>query len=65
VDVTDGGGQSLLSRTLQPGEVVDLDGALPLRVKIGNASGTELSFRGQVLDLASQTRDNVARLELK
>lgn len=65
VDVTDGSGQSLLSRTLQPGETVDLDGALPLRVKVGNASGTELSFRGQVLDLGPQTRDNVARLELK
>jgi cytoskeleton protein RodZ len=65
VDVTDGSGQSLISRTLHPGENVDLDGALPLRVKIGNAVGTELSFRGQPLDLSSQTRDNVARLELK
>lgn len=65
VDVNDGSGQSLLSRTLQPGEAVDLDGALPLRIKIGNASGTELSFRGQALDLAPSTHDNVARLELK
>jgi cytoskeleton protein RodZ len=65
VGVVDGGGQSLLSRTLHPGETVDLDGALPLRVKIGNASGTELIFRGQVLDISSQTRENIARLELK
>ena len=65
VDVTDGSGQSLLSRTLQPGETVDLDGALPLRVKIGNAQGTELSFRGQIVDVGASTRDNIARLELK
>lgn len=65
VEVTDGAGQSLISRTLQPGESVDLDGALPLRVKIGNVSATEVRLRGQVVDLASVTRDNVARLELK
>ncbi len=65
VEVTDGAGQPLISRTLQPGESVDLDGALPLRVKIGNVSATEVRLRGQVLDLGSATRDNVARLELK
>ena len=65
VEVTDGAGQSLISRTLQPGESVDLDGALPLRVKIGNVSATEVRLRGQVVDLTSVTRDNVARLELK
>ncbi|MBQ0930862.1 helix-turn-helix domain-containing protein [Ideonella sp. 4Y16] len=65
VEVLDGNGQAMISRTLQPGESVDLDGALPLRVKIGNAVGTELRFRGQPVDLAAATRDNVARLELK
>ena len=65
VEVLDGTGQAVISRTLQPGETVDLDGALPLRVKIGNAVGTELKFRGQPVDLAAATRDNVARLELK
>jgi cytoskeleton protein RodZ len=34
-------------------------------VKIGNASATELVFRGRTLDLTPNTRDNVARLELK
>ncbi|MBP6673708.1 MAG: helix-turn-helix domain-containing protein [Vitreoscilla sp.] len=65
VEVTDSSGQSVLSRLLQPGETVDLDGNPPLRIKIGNAAGTELSFRGQLVDLAPSTRDNVARLELK
>jgi cytoskeleton protein RodZ len=65
IEVLDGGGQVLLSRVVLPGETVSLDGRLPLRVKIGNASATQLAFRGQPVDLAPSTRDNVARLELK
>lgn len=65
VEVVDGRSKVLLARTLSTGEVVGLDGILPLRVKIGNVSGTELSFRGQPVDLADLNRDNVARLELK
>jgi len=65
VEVVDGRSQVLLARTLAAGEAVGFDGVLPLRVKIGNASGTDVSFRGRPLDLAPQTRDNVARLDLK
>ncbi|MDZ5459179.1 helix-turn-helix domain-containing protein [Azohydromonas lata] len=65
VEVRDGTNQLLLSRALHAGETVNLDGTLPLRATIGNASATSVSFRGQVLDTRSQTRDNVARLELK
>jgi len=65
VEVTDGRGQSLVSRLLKPGEAIGLDGAPPLRVRIGNASGTQLVFRGQPTDLRAFTRDNVARLELR
>lgn len=64
VEVRDARGQSLLSRNVQPGESVGLDGVLPLRVTIGNAAATQLAFRGQPVNLASRTRDNVARLEL-
>lgn len=65
VEVVDGRSKVLLARTLSTGEVVGLDGVLPLRVKIGNVSGTELSFRGRPVDLTDLNRDNVARLELK
>ncbi|MBK6473033.1 MAG: helix-turn-helix domain-containing protein [Betaproteobacteria bacterium] len=64
VEVRDARGQSLLSRNVQPGESVGLDGALPLRVTIGNAAATQLAFRGQPVSLSGRTRDNVARLEL-
>jgi len=49
---------------LQPGETVGLDGASPLRVRIGNASATRVSFKGKPVDLVP-TRDNVAKLELR
>jgi cytoskeleton protein RodZ len=64
VEVLDSRGQTLLSRIVQPGERVGLDGALPLRLTIGNAAATLLHFRGQPVDLAANTRDNVAHLQL-
>ncbi len=64
IDVQDARGQTLLSRNVQRGESVGLDGALPMRVTIGNAAVTQLTFRGQPVDLSANTRDNVARLQL-
>lgn len=65
VEVVDSDGKILLSRTLMPGEAVDVDGAFPLRLKVGNASGTQVALRGRPVDLSSYTRDNVARFELR
>ena len=64
IDVQDARGQTLLSRNVQRGETVGLDGTLPLRVTIGNAAVTQVVFRGQPVDLSANTRDNVARLQL-
>jgi cytoskeleton protein RodZ len=64
IEVTDARGRALLSRLVQPGEALGLDGEAPFRVRVGNASGTQISFRGQLVELAA-TRDNVANLELK
>ncbi len=65
VEVVDGESRVLVSRILASGEALVLDGASPFKLKIGNAAGTKVAFRGQAVDLASSTRDNVARLELK
>lgn len=64
VEVVDSQGQTLLSRLLRTGEQVDLNGTAPLKLRVGNVSGTELVFRGKSVDLAARARDNVARLEL-
>jgi cytoskeleton protein RodZ len=66
VEARDSSGRLLLSRTLQPGETIGLEGSPPLRLKIGNARVTELSFRGRPVDLSPLTAsDNVARVELE
>ena len=65
VEVQDAKRQMLLSRMLMAGETVKLDGELPLRLKVGNAAGTEVMFRGQAVNLLPGTSGNIARLELK
>jgi len=65
VEVEDAKGAVLLSRTLQPGESVGLDGALPMRMIVGNAIATEVTMRGKRVPMSPVTRDNVVRLELK
>ena len=64
IEVTDARGRALLSRLVQPGEALGLDGEAPFRVRVGNATGTQLSFRGQPVELVA-TGDNVATVELK
>ena len=65
VEVVDASGQAILGRLVQPGEALSLDGAMPFKLRIGNATGTQVLFRGQPVPLAPYTRDNVARFELK
>ncbi len=65
VEVKDARDRVLLSRSLQPGEAVTLDGVLPMRVKIGNAAVTEVRLRGELVDIVPMTSENIARLELK
>jgi cytoskeleton protein RodZ len=64
VEVQDAKGQTLLSRKVAPGESLGLNGEVPLRLTIGNAAGTQVIFRGQPVDLSSNTVANVARLQL-
>jgi cytoskeleton protein RodZ len=65
IEAHDARGNVLMSRTLQPGESVGLDGALPLRLVIGNAIATEVTMRGKRVTLGQPNRDNVVKVELK
>jgi len=65
VEARDGRGRVLVSRLVASGEELGLDGALPIRMTIGNAQATTLAFRGQPVDLQARSRDNVARIELQ
>lgn len=65
IEVVDGRDQIVFSRVLSAGERLGLDASPPLRLRIGNAAATAVTFRGQLQDLGPYTRDNVARLELR
>lgn len=65
VEVIDAQDNIVFSRVLQAGESVGVDGRPPLRVRIGNAGATAVTFRGQPVDLGPYTRVNVARVELR
>jgi len=64
VQATDGSGQTLMARLVPAGETVTLNPVLPVRLRIGNARGTELQFRGQPVDLSATGRDNIANITL-
>ena len=64
VQAVDAGGQTLMARLVPEGETVALTPALPVRLRIGNAQGTELLFRGRPVDLAAAARENIASITL-
>ena len=65
IEVRDAAGAVLLSRTVLPGEVIGLDGVLPMRLKAGIANVTQVTLRGEPFSLAPFTRGNVATAILK
>ena len=64
VKVKDATGKVVLEKTLVKDESATAEGQLPLSVIVGNAKGTQVTVRGEPLDM-STTRDNVARFEVK
>ena len=65
VQVTDAKGNAVLRKILAPAEVARVSGALPLTVVVGRADATSVQVRGKPFDLASSTKSNVARFEVK
>lgn len=64
VQIKDANGEQLLKRLVLPGERIALQGALPMKIKLGNAVAVQLTYQGKPLDLTEHTRANVARFEL-
>ncbi|AKJ28979.1 helix-turn-helix domain-containing protein [Caldimonas brevitalea] len=65
VDARDAAGKVLVSRLARKGEILTLDGTFPMRVRLGNARGVELTVRGAPFDIGPHARDNVATLQIK
>ena len=64
VEVRAANGRVLLQRLNRAGSEQEVDGDAPFTLIVGNAHGVALRFRGQPVDLAPYTRDQVARLTL-
>jgi cytoskeleton protein RodZ len=65
VSVTDKFGKVVYEKMSHSGDQETINAALPLNLVIGNASGTKLNFGGKDIDLAANTKDNVARITLE
>ena len=64
VEIRDGRGEILVSRTLTGNAPQSFAGVLPLSLKIGHASIVRLQFNGAPVDLAPWTQREIARLTL-
>ena len=61
VEVYDALGEKLYIDLAKPGEKINLAGAPPLSVKLGNARGVSVNFKGKVFDTSQYTKAGVAR----
>lgn len=64
IRITDGSGKQVASGLRRAGEVLELSGDTPFELHLGNASGVQLRFNGQPVDIHSSIRGNVARIKL-
>ncbi len=65
VEVVDASRITQLRKTMAVGESLAISGTVPLSVTVGRADTIEVQVRGKTIDLASFTKDNVARFEVK
>lgn len=62
--VTDADGKTLSSRLQRQGDVLEVTGRAPLRVRLGYAQGAEVTYNGQAVDVMSRARGQTATLTL-
>jgi cytoskeleton protein RodZ len=65
VEVRDGEGNIVFSRTNEAGSERRVQGKPPLSVVVGGSSRVQLSYNGNPIDLLAYTREYVARLRLE
>lgn len=65
IKVLDAGGNTLIAYNFEPGMVRTVRGVAPLDVVVGNVAGVEVTVDGDVFDLGSRARSNVARVTVE
>ncbi|WP_431025320.1 RodZ domain-containing protein [Halomonas sp. H5] len=64
-EIFDAGNQRILIGLQEPGQTASVEGEPPFRLTIGNATGVELRYRGESIDLGARAgANNVARFTL-
>ena len=62
--LTDANGKVLFSALKRAGETLELAGKPPLELRLGFARGAQVSYNGQVVDVAPYTSGETARMKL-
>jgi cytoskeleton protein RodZ len=65
VEVLDARRVVRLRKNVAPGDTIGLSADLPMYVTVGRVDAIEVLVRGKPLDLATVTKDNVARFEVR
>ena len=65
VQVTDASGATVFRKLMEGGETAGVSGTLPLSVTVGSVEATEVEVRGKPYNLATVSKDNVARFQIK
>lgn len=65
IQVLDVKGVVLVSKAISAGDVLETNGTTPLSVVVGRADAVVVEVRGNVFNLDSVARENVARFEVK
>jgi cytoskeleton protein RodZ len=63
--VRDGKGQIILLRTVPAGSEQAIRGTPPFDIVLGNARAVTIVYRGQPVDVARYSHQNIARLRLQ
>jgi cytoskeleton protein RodZ len=64
VEIRDASGKPLLNRSNPPGSTQTVVGKPPYSLVIGNAEHVEMTYQGEIIDLAPHSKGGVARLIL-
>ena len=65
VEVRDGSGNVLMSQVNTAGSEQNIDGNPPFSLTIGHAGGVDLYYKGKQIDLAPNTKSEVAHVTLE
>ena len=65
VQVQNTAGDVIYERTIAAGGIENFDFKPPAKIIVGNATGVELFYKNQPIDLLSRAKNNVARINLE